>query len=188
MLRPVGISLELHDIRSCHLSLVGWTIDRYFLAPEVDRRFDWWERGCILSPTPNVICVLPFLFLPWTCFNMSQLMSVIPIERSETRAETSSYDIPVAKHVAISCTPDYVLCVWCFNEDISYSQYFWSCTRSSLNIEFHMELPFDSCYIADYWEMIVSPSKSLGFMVSESKNPPYRYTHIGFLNLTHTNV
>ena len=41
MLFPVIILLELHDISSWPLSLVGWTLDIDFPAPEVDHRFDW---------------------------------------------------------------------------------------------------------------------------------------------------
>ena len=40
---------------------------------------------------------------------------------------------------------------------------------SSLTSKFHMELPFDSCYIAELWEMIGPPPKYLVFMVSDSK-------------------
>ena len=82
----------------------------------------------------------------------------------------SGADLPVAKHVAISWNPDYVLCVWCFNGNINSSQYFWRCTSSSLTSGFQMELPFDCCSIAYMWETIGSPSKHLGFMVIESKS------------------
>ena len=84
-------------------------------------------------------------------FNMSRLMGVISIERGETSVGASSSDTPVANHVAIYWNPASVICVWCFNGNINSSQYFWSCTRSSLTSEFHMEIPFDSCYIADSW-------------------------------------
>ena len=96
-------------------------------------------------------------------------MGVLFIECNETRVEESSSDIPVAKNVAISWTPDSVLCVWCFNGNINYSQYFWRCTRSLLTTELYMELSFDRKYIIYLWEMIGSLSKSMEFMVNESK-------------------
>ena len=82
---------------------------------------------------------------------MSQLMGAISIEQSETSVEASYADLPVVENVAISWTPDSVLCVWLSNGNINDSLYFWICTRSSLTYEFHMELPFDSLYIADLW-------------------------------------
>ena len=122
VLSTVGLLLELHAIRSFPLSLVGLTLDGYFSAPEVARCFYWWERVCLLSPTPDVICLLPFLLLPSTCFNMSRFMGAMSIELSETSVESSSPDIPVTKYVAISWTPAFVLCVWCFNGNINSSR------------------------------------------------------------------
>ena len=68
------ILVKLHAIRRFLLSLVGRTLDRGFSAPELAHRFDWQERGCILSPTPDVICMLHFLFLTLTYFKTSQFM------------------------------------------------------------------------------------------------------------------
>ena len=155
MLHIFGILLELHAIRSCPLSLVGWALGGDFLAPEVARRFDWWERGCLLSPTSDVICLLPVLLPPSTFFNMSRLTVEMSIERIETSVEAYSSDIPVAENVVISWTPDYVLCVRCFNRNINYSRCFCRCTGSSLTSELHMELPFYSLSIAGLWGELV---------------------------------
>ena len=171
MLRTVGILLEIHAISRLPLLIVRGTLDGDFSAPEVARLFDWWERGCLLSPNPDVIYLLPFLLLPSTCFNMSQLMGMMPIERSETSVETFSSNISVAKHVTISLTLDYVLYMWWFSGNIIALKYFRSCTRYSLTSGFQIDMPFDSCSIAYLWENTWSPSKSLGFMVSESKIP-----------------
>ena len=46
-------------------------------------------------------------------------MGAMSIEQSETSVEEYSSDLPVAKHVAISWTPDSVLCVCCFNGNIN---------------------------------------------------------------------
>ena len=154
---------------SAPFSLFRWNLDGYFSSSEVDRRLDWQARGCLLSPTPNIILLLPFLFIISTCFNMSWLMGAMSIEWIETRVESSSSDIPFSEHVEISWTPDYVLSMLCFNGNINSSCYFRICTRSSLNSEFQMEIPFYSFSIADLWETIGSPSKYLGVMVSESK-------------------
>ena len=100
---------------------------------------------------------------------MSQLISKILIEFIETRVEAYYFDIPVANHVAISWILAYVLCVSCFNGNINYPRYFRKFTRSSLPTGNHTELHFDDLFIDDLIEMIGSPSKSLIFMVSESK-------------------
>ena len=110
-----------------------------------------------MSSTPDVICMLPFILIPSTCFNMSRLMGAMSIELSETSVETYSSDIPVAEHVTIYWTTASVLCVWCFNRNINPSHYFRICTRSSLTSEFQMDLPFDSFSISDLWETIGSP-------------------------------
>ena len=124
-----------------------------------------------MSPNPDFFCLLPFLLLPPTCFIISRLMGEMSIERIETSVEASSSDLPVANHVAIYWTPDYVLCVWCFNRNINYLQYFRICTRSSLTSGFQMETPFDILSIDYLWETTGSLSKYLVFMVSESKKP-----------------
>ena len=61
---------------------------------------------------PDVICLLPFIFIPSTCFKMSQLMGEILIECSKTRVEAHFSDLPVADHVAIYWILTSVLCVW----------------------------------------------------------------------------
>ena len=48
--------------------------------------------------------MLTFLLLTSTCFNISRLIGTMPIEKSETRVEAPSSDIPVSDHVAISWT------------------------------------------------------------------------------------
>ena len=83
-----------------------------------------------MSPTPDSICLLCFIFIPSYCFKMSQFMGVMFNERSETRFEVSSSGLPVAENVEISWTPASVLCVWCFNGNINYSQYFRIFSRS----------------------------------------------------------
>ena len=52
---------------------------------------------------------------------MSRLMGAMSIERSEISVESSSSDLPVAEHVAISWTLDSMLSVWCFNGNINSS-------------------------------------------------------------------
>ena len=106
-------------------------------------------------------------------------MGAMSIEKSETSVEESSPGLPVAEYVAISWTPDAVLCVWCFNRNIISLRYFWRCTRSSLTSELHMELIFYSCPISDLWETFGSLSKCLGFMVSESQ----KFLHLVVLTL-----
>ena len=96
-------------------------------------------------------------------------MGAMLIECIETRVESSSSDLPVANHVTIYWTPDSVIYVWCFNRNINSSQYFWSYARVLLTDEIHMELTFDRCSIVYLCDTIGSPSKSLGFMVSEVK-------------------
>ena len=49
----------------------------------------------------NNICLLPFIFLPSTCFKMSHLMGAMLIECSETRVQAQFSGLPVADHVAI---------------------------------------------------------------------------------------
>ena len=110
---------------------------------------------------------------------MSRLMGAMSIERSETSVEAYSSDLPVADIFEIYWTMDSMLCVWCFNGNINYSQCFRICTRSSLTSELYMELTFDSCSIADLWETIIYPLKYLGFMVSESKT----FLHLVVLTL-----
>ena len=62
-----------------------------------------------------------------TIFKMLRLMGEMSIKHSEKRFGSYSSDLPVSKHVAISWTPDSVICMWCFNGNINYPQYFWSC-------------------------------------------------------------
>ena len=40
---------------------------------------------------------------------MSRLMGAMSVKLSETSVEASYYDLPVTEHVAIPCTPDFVL-------------------------------------------------------------------------------
>ena len=62
----------------------------------------WFNRKRLpIFLTPDVICLLYLLFLPWNCFKMSRLMDSMSIECNETRISSSSYDILVAKHVTI---------------------------------------------------------------------------------------
>ena len=129
MLRYLDILVELHSIRVRTLPLFCWTIDGGLSAPELDRCFYWREIGYLFSLTTYVICLLPFILIPSTCFNMSRFIGAMSIERSETSVEASYSNLPFAEHVAISWTPDYVLFVWCFNGNINSSKYVQSCTR-----------------------------------------------------------
>ena len=135
------------------LPLVTYQVSswRMFSATEVAPRFYWIERDCLFSSTPNFTCLLPFLLIPSCCFNLSHFMGAISIEKSETRVEAYSSGIRVVEHVAISWTPASILCVWCFNENKNYSHYFLICTKSSLTSKFHMDIPFDSFFIAYLW-------------------------------------
>ena len=132
------ILVKLHAIRRFLLSLVGRTLDRGFSAPELAHRFDWQERGCILSPTPDVICMLHFLFLTLTYFKTSQFMVCNVYQMQLNKGWIIISYIIFYKHVATSWTPAYVLYVWCFNGNINSSWYFWSFTRSYLTIELQM--------------------------------------------------
>ena len=76
-------------------------------------------------------------------------MVAMLIEHSETRVEAYSSDLPVSNNVAISWTPAYVLCVWCFNGNINYLQYFQRFKRSLLTTEQQTELTFDRYSIVD---------------------------------------
>ena len=169
VLRSVGILVKLYATRVFPFSLVGWTIDIGFSAPYLARRFYWWKIFCLLSLTTDIIYMLPFLFLPLYWFKMSQLMGKILIEFIETRVEAYFSNITVANHVTTSWTLDYVRCVSCFNGNINYSRLFGGWKRSSLTTWLHVELSFDRFSIAYLIETIGSPSKSLIFMVSESK-------------------
>ena len=171
MLRPFGVLLELHDIRRFPMSLFAWILDKYFSAPDVDLHFYWRERGCLLSPTPDVIMSYACypLYFSSIFFNMSRLMGAMSIEWSETRVEASSSDIPVAKNVAISWTPDYMLSLWCFNGNINYSQYFQSCTRSSLTSEFYIELRFYIFPLLIFWKRL-DPRQNLWDLWQVSPN------------------
>ena len=53
--------------------------------------------------------------------------------------------------------------------EYNYSRYFLICARSLFTTDLHMELPFDRWAIDNLWETIGSPSKSLVFVVSDSK-------------------
>ena len=66
MIHYFGTLVEIHAIRRCHLSIVGWNLDSNFTEPDIDRHFYWLERLFILSPTPGVIFMLPFILLPST--------------------------------------------------------------------------------------------------------------------------
>ena len=169
MLISVGILVELYATRGFHLSLVEWTFDIGVSAPYLARCFDWWERFFLLSLTPDIIYMLPFLFLFSTWFKMSQLMGKILIEFIEIRVEASYSDIPVANHVTTSWTLDYVRCVSCFNGNINYSRNLRSWKMSSLTTWLHVELPFDRLSIAYLIETIGSPSTFLIFILNESK-------------------
>ena len=169
MLRSVDILVYIHAIRLCPLLLFWWTIDLGFTALYLNFRFDLLERGCLLSPNPDVICLSPFLFLTSNYFKISQLMGVMLIEQSKTRVEASYSDLPIANNIAIYWTPASVICIRCFNGNISSSQYFWICTRSYLTTELHTELSSDRRSIVNIWGEIGLPSKQLGFMVSESQ-------------------
>ena len=152
ILWTVGILLELYAIRSCPLSRVGQNINGDFSAPEVAHRFDWQEIVCLLSHIPDIICLLPFIFLPQSCFSMSRLMGEMSIEWNERSVVASSSDFPVAEHFAITWTPDSVICVLCFNGNINYSHY----VRTSLTSKFQIDLFFDSWSINDLWKTIGS--------------------------------
>ena len=68
MFHYLVVLVELHDIRHWPLSLVGWTLDRGFPAPELDRRFDLQEIFCPLFTTPDIVFLLPFLLHTSACF------------------------------------------------------------------------------------------------------------------------
>ena len=74
-----------------------------------------------MSPTTDVILLLPLLFLTSTCFKISRLMVVVSIEISETGVESYYSGLPVANHVAISWTLYSVVCMCCLNGNINYS-------------------------------------------------------------------
>ena len=119
MLHYVVILLLLHDIRRCPFSLVGWPLGDGLPDPELASRFVLLERGYLLSPTPGIMCLLPFIFLPSTCFKMSQLMDVMLIEIIVTRVCAYYSDPPFAEHVAIYWTPASVICVCLLNGNIN---------------------------------------------------------------------
>ena len=127
------------------------------------------RKSCLLLSTPYVICLLHFILLTSNFSKIPQFMGAMLIEWSETSVEEYSSDIPVTEHVKISWTLDSVIYMWCFNDNIKSSQWFWRCTRSPLTTELQMKLTFDRRSIVDLWETIGSPSKYLGLMVSKSK-------------------
>ena len=158
---------------------MGWIIDSSFPDPELSHRFDLQESVWLFSMTPDFICMLPYIFLPSSCFKMSQLMGAMFIECSETRVEASYSGLPVTEHVEISWTPDSVIHVWCFNFRINSLQYCWSWKMSSLSTELHMGLPFDRWSIADFGGKSWITVKILRvFSEWVQIIPPYFCTHI----------
>ena len=95
---------------------------RCFPAPYISCRFDWQERGLLLYQTPYIICMLPLLLIPSTCFKISRLMGSMLIEFIKKKVESYSSFLPVAENVVMSWTLAYVICVWWFNGNINYSR------------------------------------------------------------------
>ena len=93
----------------------------------------WFTRNRLPIVT-DFLCHMP-VTLSIISFNLFQYVTVDGCGVNWIKLNKGwslSSNIPVAEHVVISWTPYYVLCVWCFNGNINYSQYFWSSTRYSL--------------------------------------------------------
>ena len=79
MLHSVGILVEPYSIRRYSLPLVLWALDSGLPVTYIAFRLDWLERCYLLSLTPGVIFLLPFLFLPSTFLKMPGLMVAMSI-------------------------------------------------------------------------------------------------------------
>ena len=141
------------------LTLVNFRMNSLLWFPSNRSCLLLWPTRNRLSLVANSWCrmTLTLYYHSSNLFQMSHLMGSIYIGCIETRVEAFSSDLPDAEHIATSCMLYYVLCVWYFNRNTNYQQYFWRFTRSSLTNELQIYLTFDRCSIFDLWEMIGSP-------------------------------
>ena len=168
VLRSVGILVKLYAIRSCRLLFSGWTLDRVFPAPELDFRFvDEKENGSCHRLLMSYACY-PFPSFPQFFQNVTVDWCYI-----DWRQWNKGWRIILWYSCCWTCCNilDAVFCDMCdvIQWEYKFFTALWEMHRVIVKHWTPYGVTFWQALLYYFWETIGSTSKSLGFLVSESK-------------------